>query len=100
MKLAVLHPDAEAELTTARDWYERQRLGLGDDLVAEVRRAVERIVKSPHAFSPYGRLGMRMHFVRRFPYTIYYLELDDCIWIAAVAHQRRRPGYWKKRKPD
>jgi hypothetical protein len=30
---------------------------------------------------------------------VYYVELDDAIWIAAVAHQKRRPGYWTRRKP-
>jgi hypothetical protein len=28
------------------------------------------------------------------------LELADQIWIAAVAHQRRRPGYWRSRTPE
>jgi toxin ParE1/3/4 len=43
---------------------------------------------------------LRKCFVRRFPYTIFYLELAEQIWIAAVAHQRRRPGYWRNRMPE
>ena len=35
-----------------------------------------------------------------FPYTIYYVALDDSLWIAAMAHQRRRPGYWSRRHPE
>jgi hypothetical protein len=37
--------------------------------------------------------------LKRFPYTVYYLELDHSIWIAAVAHQQRRPGYWSQCRP-
>ena len=33
----------------------------------------------------------------RFPFTIRYLELQDCIWIVAFAHTSRKPGYWKAR---
>jgi hypothetical protein len=43
---------------------------------------------------------MRKHRLRRFPYTIHYAVLHDAIWIAAVAHQRRRPGYWAVRRPE
>jgi hypothetical protein len=43
---------------------------------------------------------LRKCFVRRFSYTIFYLELAEQIWIAAVAHQRRRPGYWRNRMPE
>jgi hypothetical protein len=38
--------------------------------------------------------------LRRFPYLIYYVELDDSLWIAAVAHQKRRPGYWSHRRVE
>jgi hypothetical protein len=37
--------------------------------------------------------------IREAIYTIYYVELDQTIWIAAVAHQKRRPGYWSDRSP-
>ncbi len=30
----------------------------------------------------------------------YYEELADRIWVAAVRHQHRRPGYWSRRKPN
>jgi toxin ParE1/3/4 len=40
----------------------------------------------------------RKRHLARFPYTIHYAEIDDMIWIAAVAHQKRWPGYWSKRK--
>ena len=32
-----------------------------------------------------------------FPYSVVYLEQPDCVWIVAVMHAKRRPGYGKKR---
>jgi hypothetical protein len=38
--------------------------------------------------------------MERFPYLIFFLELPDCFWIAAIAHGARQPDYWKERKPE
>jgi toxin ParE1/3/4 len=89
----VFHPDAEAELHAAVAYYESQREGLGADLLSEVERAVERIQENPNQFPIHNDLGIRKCLIRRFPYTIFYLETEETLWIAAVAHQRRRPGY-------
>ena len=100
MKPVVFHPDAEAELDAAMAYYENQRPGLGLDLQAEVERSIGRIRRIPRLFPLHDEKGLRKSPVRRFPYVIFYLELDDRIWIAAVAHQRRRPGYWGHRTPE
>jgi len=54
----------------------------------------------PQAFAPVDDQGSREHWLHRFPYTVYYVESDDRIWIAAIAPQRRRPGYWSGRGPQ
>jgi toxin ParE1/3/4 len=38
--------------------------------------------------------------VNRFPYLVFYDESDEDIWVAAIAHERRRPDYWRNRKPE
>ena len=35
--------------------------------------------------------------MRRFPYLIVYRTTSTAIQVVAVAHGRRRPGYWKTR---
>jgi hypothetical protein len=35
--------------------------------------------------------------VKRFPYHVIYLEKQNDIRILAIAHDRRKPGYWKSR---
>jgi toxin ParE1/3/4 len=100
VKPIIFHPDATAELRAAVAYYEQLRPGLGRDLQREVERAINRIQQHPQSFPQQNEAGLRKYFVRRFPYTILYLELTDQIWIAAVAHQRRRPGYWRNRTPE
>jgi tRNA (Thr-GGU) A37 N-methylase len=34
---------------------------------------------------------------REFPYSVVYLEQLDCVWIVAVMHAKRKPGYWRER---
>ncbi|WP_441291339.1 hypothetical protein ACSRUE_13495 [Sorangium sp. KYC3313] len=46
MKIVVLD-EADAELTAAADWYEQEREGLGEDLLAEADRVVSAIAASP-----------------------------------------------------
>ncbi len=99
MKPVVFHPEAEAELRAGIGYYEGQRQGLGAEFRDEVEAAAVRIAQSPQACPPYGGQGLRKCVLPRFPYTLFYLELDEVIWVAAVAHQRRRPGYWKGRQP-
>jgi toxin ParE1/3/4 len=100
MKPVIFHPEAEAELRAAILYYENQRSGLGADFQAEVEEGVRKIQQTPQAFSLHNDQGLRKFLVRRFPYSIFYLELDDSIWIAAVAHQKRKPGYWASRTPE
>jgi hypothetical protein len=58
-----------------------------------------RIQRLPQAFRTIDDHGTRKVRLHRFPYTVYYVDLDDSIWIAAAAHQKRRPGYWSHRDP-
>ncbi len=100
MKPLVYSPEARAELEEAAFHYEERREGLGTDFQAEIEAAEARIRRNPLLYPVYNDEGFRKCLVHRFPYTIYYLELEDRIWIAAIAHQKRRPGYWRGRDPE
>ena len=70
---------------------------LGEEFVAEVRRVSALIVLRAEAGSPMP-LGRRRWLCERFPYTVVYrIALDGEIRVIAVAHHRRRPGYWRSR---
>lgn len=97
MKPVRFHPEADAELLAAIVYYEGQRPGLGVDLRLEVEAAVDLVRQNPQLFTVRPTDGLRKCPVRRFSYAVDYLELEAEIWIAAVAHQKRRPGYWARR---
>ena len=100
MKPVTLHADAEAELREALDYYEGQRAGLGGEFRQGFEAALQRVRDNPRAYATEDDAGVRYCPLRRFPFTLVYVELDDRIWVAAVAHQRRRPRYWARRRPD
>ena len=84
------------ELDEAADFYESAQVGLGRAFALEVERAVDRIAVFPESGSPF-RATVRAAIVRNFPFWVMYRVLDTELLILAVAHQRRRPGYWRKR---
>ena len=96
MKLITLHPDADAEITEAAQYYESREPGLGSDWLAEVERAFDQILTNPEASQKIGR-RVRRKPLWRFPYNLIYAAYSDQIRIAAVAHQKRRPFYWRSR---
>ena len=100
MKPIYFHPEAEKEFDLAISYLERQRTGLGLDLQAEVERAVASIQKNPRIHALYKHTNFRKHVLKRFSFNLFYQELDRFIWIAALAHQKRRPDYWIDRTPD
>lgn len=96
MKRIIVHSEAEIELWQAVDYYEAKSVGLGLDLEREVSRVLVAIQEAPDRW-PIRKYGTRCCLLRRFPYAVYYLELQDLIWVVAVAHTSRRPYYWRKR---
>jgi plasmid stabilization system protein ParE len=92
--------DAEAEMEAASWWYERQRRGLGSDFLNAIDNATARILEHPRAGTPVPGIAddtIRRIALRRFPYHVVYMELTDRIQVLALAHDRRRPFYWRGR---
>lgn len=87
---------ARDEFKEAVDYHERQCRGLGDDLESEVFAAIERASHDPTSYESFDS-GIYRIPVQRFDYNIYYAVEEDTLVIAAVMHNRRRPGYWKRR---
>ena len=91
-----LHPDARAELRAARNWYYERSPLSAIAFAQTVDNAITRITDAPKTF-PLGDHGTRRFILQRFPFSIFYRDLDTEIVIVAVAHQKRRPGYWSSR---
>jgi plasmid stabilization system protein ParE len=94
--------EAAAEVVEAARWYDTHRAGLGTEFLDAVDQAVTRIAEAPRMGSPVPGISdqaIRRRPVLRFPYHVVYLELPDRLQILAIAHDRRRPGYWVGRLP-
>lgn len=89
-------PEAEEEFREAVHYYENEAPGVGGAFVAEVRRAVRSISENPYASAAVGT-GIRRNILKLFPYNILYAIEPDLIVIVAIAHQKRRPRYWRAR---
>ncbi|HET6496792.1 MAG TPA: type II toxin-antitoxin system RelE/ParE family toxin [Thermoleophilia bacterium] len=92
--------EADAEMAEAARWYETHRAGLGSEFLDAVDATVVRIGETPRVGSLVPRVSdetIRRRPVRRFPYHVVYMELSDRLQILAIAHDRRRPGYWEGR---
>jgi plasmid stabilization system protein ParE len=90
------HPAAREEFFQAIDRYEAEVPGLGSDFIAEVERATGRILDFPDIGSTH-LAGTRRVILRRFPFSIVYQVEPSGVFIVAVAHHSRRPGYWRDR---
>jgi hypothetical protein len=90
------HEIAEAELLEAAHYYEAEVEGLGKAFLVEVERAINQIQERPEA-SPFVLEIIRRKIVCRFPYSVMYSNIDNTIRILAIANQKRRPFYWRRR---
>jgi len=91
-----LHKEAEAELVKAAAYLERERSGYGDRFIAAFESARELVVAHPRLGRPQP-FDVRAWSIQGFSYSIVYTLDGDDVFIIAVAHHRRRPGYWRSR---
>jgi len=89
-------PFAREELNEAASFYEARVPGLGAACLDDVDRSIEMMCANPRIGAVAGRT-FRKVLVRRFPYSIIYALRDEELVIVAIAHQRKRPGYWRGR---
>jgi plasmid stabilization system protein ParE len=100
MKLLVLD-QAKLEINEHVAWYRDRDPDAAERLSYLFEEAVLEIVKKPTRFSLMEMRrnpgNIRRVILKNFPIYIPYQILDDEVYILAVAHASRRPGYWRKR---
>jgi len=94
-------PEAAAELEAAALWYEARRAGLGVEFIEAFDSVLARVGRWPEIGHLVRGLPSdvpaRRHPFARFPYHVAYLDWQGAIRVLAVAHDRRKPGYWFSR---
>jgi toxin ParE1/3/4 len=91
-----IDPQARAEIREAARWYGKRSPQARADFLLAVSDAFVHIIRAPQRW-PIGSYGTRRFVLGRFPFSIVYLEEPSLIYIVAVAHHKRKPGYWKQR---
>jgi len=92
----LLHPAADAEFAEAVSYYTEIDPKLGQRFYLEMKRLIQEVSAHPRMFRQFDPPARR-YFSPSFPYGIIYLEQTDQLWIVAVMHLKRNPGYWKSR---
>lgn len=100
MKPVIIHSEAIEELDGTVSYYEDQKVGLGLDFLSEVEQALGKIQQNPNLGTVYKVTRLRRYVIQRFPFLIFYAELEECIWVVAIAHGKRRPDYWRQRQVE
>ena len=95
MNIRFLAP-AQRELDDAVEWYNRQAVGLGQELLDELDRAARRAVAFPMSY-PEIEPGIRRAEWRDSPYGVIYGLGDKTLLVLTVARLHRRPRYWIER---
>ena len=93
-----LHPEAESDLREAAEYY-RDRTGtaLAQVFFAEFEHSAHLLLQHP-LLGALWLHGKRRLVMKHFPYAVIYTVVAQEIRVLAVAHQSRRPGYWRMRK--
>jgi plasmid stabilization system protein ParE len=92
----LFHPEAQAEYDNAVAWYQSRSPQAATRFETEVERVLSLIDTNPAMFPSYDD-EHRFAVLRRFPYSVVYQVQPGQVYVIAVAHSGRSPGYWQGR---
>jgi hypothetical protein len=94
----IVLPEAEDEILEGMRWYEARRAGLGIEFVGVVEHALVRICEAQESFAVWpSDHRYRRAVLDRFPYLVVFELRAEGVEVVAVAHAKRRAGYWADR---
>ena len=91
-----IHTQAQEEINEAFDWYLRRNPQAAEAFLTEIGSSLQQIQSHPQLYPPFTK-NTRRRVMTRFPFSVFFQEKDEVILIVAVAHAKRRAGYWRKR---
>jgi toxin ParE1/3/4 len=84
---------ARTDVLEAKAFYRRESEQTPRDFASELRRALQKIREHPQIGVPY-ELGTRRFIMSRFHHSVVYYVRGEGIFVVAVEHHSRKPGYW------
>lgn len=91
-----IQAQAQQEISEAFDWYFKRSPEAADAFLTEIGASVKQIASHPQLYPAYTK-NTRRRVLANYPYSVVFQEKEDMILVVAVAHAKRRPGYWRKR---
>ncbi|MFM8296530.1 MAG: type II toxin-antitoxin system RelE/ParE family toxin [Microcystaceae cyanobacterium] len=92
----VFRPEVRDDLSNTYDWYENQRLGLGDEFIDCLDDLLNRVCIRPESYGIVYR-DVRRAIIQRFPYAVYYRVISSRFIVTAIFHCHRDPKLWRSR---
>ena len=83
------------EIGEAREWYELQSPGLGEEFIAAMELQLKRLEQAPLLYAEIIP-GVRRSLFPRFPFGLFYAVRENLVHVLAVLHDARNPGRWPK----
>ena len=83
------------EIGEAKEWYELQSPGLGEEFIAAMELQLKRLEQAPLLYAEIIP-NVRRALLPRFPYGLFYAVRGNLIHILAVLHNARNPSRWPK----
>lgn len=96
MPKLIFHPEVSREVKASYNWYQEKVDGLGEDFMNELESAYQAIIEFPQTWPKFQR-GFRRFLLSRFPFSVIYRKNGNLIYVIAVMHNNKKPGYWLKR---
>ena len=81
----IIRQQAENNISTAFDWYEEHREGLGNEFLLSIEACFHILQRSPLIYRV-RYLNTRAAILKRFPFLVYYLISDFSVVVLAVLH--------------
>jgi plasmid stabilization system protein ParE len=88
---------AAEELAEAVDWYTERSTLAALEFLQDVEHALQLVLQRPSAW-PAFEAGTRRIVMQRYPFSIIFHQESGVVQVLAVAHHKRRPGYWRRRR--
>jgi toxin ParE1/3/4 len=91
------HPEALGEFEAAADFYSERQAGLELRFIDAIHAAISNACSAPQRWRKFDG-EIRRVLVHVFPFAVLYSIEEEFLYIIAVMHCSREPGYWKNRK--
>jgi plasmid stabilization system protein ParE len=91
-----LREGAKDDFNESFDWYAERSQSAAIEFATALEDAFDQILATPDRF-PQTKRGCRYFPLTRYPFRVVYRQEADCLVVVAIAHAKRRPGYWHRR---